>query len=70
MQGNYPDWCTGRENLCAIDKIEEECLRAVMREDVQSEIDLLEEKLTSLGELLVYSRKRSSLSLSIPPFLN
>lgn len=53
MQGNYPDWCTGREKLCAIDKIEEECLRAVMREDVQSEIDLLEEKLTSLGELLV-----------------
>lgn len=52
MESNYPDWCTGREKLRAIDRIDDECLRAVMREDVQSEIEALERKLGSLGELL------------------
>jgi hypothetical protein len=52
MESNYPDWCTGRERLRTIDKIEEEYLSAVVREDVQSEIRVLEEKLVSLRELL------------------
>ena len=53
MEGNYPDWCTGREKLRAIDKMDDECLRAVMREDVRIEIEALEEELGALRELLV-----------------
>lgn len=52
MESNYPDWCTGREKLYAIDKIEDDSLRAVMLEDVRSEIESLECELDMLGELL------------------
>ncbi len=50
IQLNYPDWCTGREKLRAIDLIEDGCLGEVIREDILSELEQLERERAELDE--------------------